>query len=175
MTTVELTSWFRATVGAEWPLLPPLSPTVAAGDQLWVSESLAGRAPVPPMVPEFLDQPDEYLMAGHWGHGTNSWAIYYIGRWRDHRVFFRLAFGGLYSDRALDAAFAARYLAGYPAWRDRWLARTGSSTLIHNMGDSSARIEVDGRMLEVRDADPTEPDTGASFWHHLDRRLAQSV
>jgi hypothetical protein len=175
MTTAELASWFRDTVGAEWPLPPALSPGVAAGETVWVSGSLAGGMPELPMIPGFRDQPGDYLMAGHWGHGATSWAIYYIGRWGQHRVFFRLDFGGVYGDRALDGAFAARYLAGYAGWRERWLARTGSSTLIHNMGDSSARIELGGRVLEVRDEDPTEPDTGASFWHHLDRRLARSL
>jgi hypothetical protein len=164
MTTPDLAGWFREAFGGELPLEAALRPAHHLGAKVWGSESLVGRDVEPPMTPGFLDEPAEYVLAGYWGHGVNSWAFYYVGRWSDHRVFFRLAFGGVYGDTARDAAFARDFLARYQELRVRDLPRLRGATLIHNMGDSAAQLEVAGGTVRVADQD--------DFWGAVARAAA---
>jgi hypothetical protein len=159
MTTADLAGWFLEACGRELPLDPAIVPRHRAADLVWVSESLAGTPLDLPMTPSFLERPAEYVLAGHWGRGVSSLAIYFVGRWPHHRVFFRLPFGGAYGDRDTDARHAAEYLACYQAFRDRDLARLEDSTLIHNMGADVADLRVDGRTVRIAD--------GGDLWRAL--------
>jgi hypothetical protein len=148
---MDFGTWFRTITDAELPLEAALRPTHHVDDLLWVSANLADVAVKRPMTPTFLDVPDDYVMAGHWGHGVNSYAIYYTGRWQRHRVFFRLPYGGVYGDPAQDVAFAVEYLAAYAAFREHSMSRFDASTLYHNMGESFAEIERDRRTESIKD------------------------
>lgn len=164
MTTTDLAGWFRDAFGAELPLDEALRPAHHLGGKVWGSESLVGTDVEPPMTPGFLDRPAEYVLAGYWGHGINSWAFYYVGRWAGHRVFFRLGYGGVYGDSARDAAYARDFLARYQEFRTRDLPRLTGSTLIHDMGDSVAQLELAGRTVRVADQ--------ADFWGAVARAAA---
>ena len=124
--------WFRDTLGRPCPLPAELLPTQQRDATVWCSENLSHRVDLP-LGPSFIDGMD-YVLAGHWGQGVNSYAVYYIGVWGTHRVFFRLAYGGAYGDPERDAAFAANFLTAYSQFRERQRSRLAGLTLVHDMG-----------------------------------------
>ena len=124
------------------------------------------------MSSAFTEPGGDYCMAGFWGHGVNSYALYLIERQGAHRCFFRLHYGGAYGDRERDAGRAVAFLAGYQAFKERWQSRLAESLIFHEMGLGSARLRLDGggdvRVDERPDADVE------GFWarlvHTLDER-----
>ena len=57
--------------------------------------------------------PEGYFLVGFWGHGINSCAFYYsrVDAWS--RVFFRLPFGGVYTDNNAMADHILKFLTGF--------------------------------------------------------------
>jgi hypothetical protein len=64
---------------------------------------------------------DDYFMAGFWGHGVNSYAVYFARRTERYRLFLRLPYGdGAYcADPIRERAAALEKLE-----RFSWLAET---------------------------------------------------
>src|SRR5262245_36777311 len=170
MGSVSFSEWFQDALGRPFPLPAALQPIRHLGETVWGSENLSSKMLVPPMTPEFMAGLD-YTLAGHWGHGANSYAIYYIGVWGTHRVFFRLAFGGVYSDPDRDAAFAIDYLSAYLRFRERWLSQLERSTVVHNMGTSFAEITRMGRVTTLSD-EPGGGTAEGTFFARLERLLS---
>jgi hypothetical protein len=123
------------------------------------------------MRPEFLTEPHEYILAGHWGHGIASSALYYVTVTARHRAFFRLPFGSVYGDRERDAASAVGYLAAYVAFRARAQAALDRSILIHNMGTSWAELSRGDQTQQLSDEAATGPTVPARFFSLLDRLI----
>jgi hypothetical protein len=167
MTYVDFADWFRRLIGWPCPLPDELRPTVYRGENLWTSPSLATAKIVPAVRPEFLAEPREYILAGHWGHGVASYALYYVSVTPRHRVFFRLPFGSVYGDRVRDAAFAVDYLAAWVEFRAGALTTLETSTLIHDMGASWAELTRDGRTHQLSDAEAAGPSLPARFFSRL--------
>jgi hypothetical protein len=139
--------WFRETLGRPCPLPAELQPAQQRDATVWCSESLVSRELELPVGQSFIDGLD-YVLAGHWGHGVNSYAVYYIGVWGTHRVFFRLAYGGVYSDPEGDAAFAVDFLTAYSRFRERQGSRLSGLTIIHEMGTSVADLAGVGQVWD---------------------------
>ena len=171
MATSDFGDWYLQTFGKEFPLPGELRPTHSPRKLVWVSQSLADTAVNPPLEPVFFDQPDEYILAGHWGYGTSSWALYYVLVTQRHRCFFRLAYGNHGFDRGEEVAYAVAYLEGYRDFRTRWLERVAGSTLVHDTGGSSATISLGTEVIELSDTGWNESPTPAEWWRSLDRRL----
>jgi hypothetical protein len=105
----------------------------------------------------FLEQaPEGYLLAGFWGHGIQSYAFYYARVDARSRVYFRLPYGGVYTDNERAAlkirAFLTRYFAIEPAIR----ARASSFVAVEAMG--TARYDVHGK-------DGTRVELETSLFH----------
>jgi hypothetical protein len=173
MTYIDFADWFRRLLGWPCPLPAELQPTAYCGNNLWASPSLATSKIVPPVRPEFFAAPREYILAGHWGHGVSSYALYYIAVTASHRVFFRLAFGGAYGDRVRDAAFAVGYLTEYVAFRARTRAMLERSTLIHDMGGSWAELTGGGKTQQLSDDAFSDPNRPGRFFALLEASLLE--
>jgi len=156
--------WFRTKYGADFPVV--LDRTLVKHDQqVWISENLAGKIQFPPMVPEFRAEP-EYAMAGEWGRGVNSYAFYLVEQRGTHRRFFRISSGGAYGRPEQDARSVCEYLEGYQRWR-RFESSLASSTIVCNMGDSSAEL-VSSSGAHISYASDEE---GRAFWDALEQRM----
>ena len=132
-------NWFRDELGRDCPAQVAL-PLVHRRDELWLSENLVDTVEHPPMVPDFMEEPATYAMAGFWGRGVNSYAFYLVDKREDHRRFFRLTYGGAYGNPEEDAANLLQYLDGYERWRAEREASLTGSTLMHNMGIDRAEL-----------------------------------
>jgi len=54
-----------------------------------------------------------YFLTGFWGHGTNSYAFYYLRVTSSSRVYLRLPFGGIYMNTKRDAAQIGKFLRAF--------------------------------------------------------------
>ena len=147
--------WLRDTLGRPCPVPAELQPTWQKDPNVWCSESLRSRSVDLPLGPSFIDGL-EYVLAGHWGHGVNSYALYYIGVWGTHRVFFRLAYGGVYGDPERDAAFAVDFLTAYFRFRERQASRLAGLTVIHDMGTTVSDLIGVGQVWDKPPGGPPE-------------------
>ena len=103
--------------GAEGLPFPPIPPElVGQGRQLgpW----LFGTRPGTPslynldwFVEEIAEQPADFLLFGHAGHGANSWAMHYYLVRGPLALFLQCAWGGAYMDRAKTTQALAHRLA----------------------------------------------------------------
>lgn len=83
---------------------------------------------------------------GFWGHGLQSHAFFLRQAESWCRVFLRLPYGGLYSDREADACNLHASLLWLPGFLDDARRRCRRLELIDFMGQSEIQIEtVDGR------------------------------
>lgn len=81
----------------------------------------------------------EYSMLGFWGHGINSYAVYYVrfDSWR--RVYLRLPFGGVYMDQN-NGAQLVRYLEQYQVLQEYCSKHAEMIQLINSMGGGTCEI-----------------------------------
>jgi hypothetical protein len=170
-TDTDFGTWIEDTFGAGFPVRLEES-LVHYRDRVWVSPGLRDsfRSLQVPMTPAFAEPPGDYCMAGHWGHGVNSWAFYLIERRGAHKVFFRLPYGGAYGDPSRDAARAVRFLASYQSFRERWLSRLAEYDLLHEMGKGNARLVLEGGSDLGMDDPPAADADG--FFERLEALLA---
>ena len=161
MTTTEpgtptmFSSWFAATFGASLPAELE-RPLLLVHDLVWASPGLAARGPglQVPMAPAFLEDVGDYTLAGHWGHGVNSYALFFVERRGEHRRFLRLPYGNLYGDPDRERAHVLAFLTAYGGWQEANEPRLRTSLVIHNMGSTQARVQLaDGREVALPDDD----------------------
>ena len=61
-------------------------------------------------IQSFLaEAPEGYFHIGYWGHGVNSYAFYYVRVDSKSKIFFRLGYGGFYSDAEADGKRGKRF------------------------------------------------------------------
>mgnify|MGYP000205615510 CR=1 FL=1 len=53
---------------------------------------------------------NDYFMFGYWGHGINSYAIYYVWIDKGIKVFLRLPYGGVYMENEVYRGFIPKLL-----------------------------------------------------------------
>lgn len=158
-----LERWLRATFG-ELPALE-LGPLVELGPSAWASPGVTLPLPI---VPAFrAEPPDDYALAGHWGRGGASEAVYVIERRGPHRTFLRLPWGGAYGEAAMDAARIREALSAWVTFRRVAPARLAGSEVVSNMQIDRAELRwPDGRALEILGPTPLHPER-APFWEAL--------
>lgn len=155
-------AWFREKYRAEFPI-PLAMPLAKVGPLVWTSLE---KLEHPPMVPEFYEGPD-YLIAGEWGRGVNSYAFYFVEKRGTHRRFFRIFSGGVYGKPDDDLRSVVEYLAGYEAWRKRFEPELAESTLVCNMGSNTAELaKSTGQRLTHQGF-----EEGSAWWDALSPRM----
>ena len=133
----DFARWFEESYGAPFPVKLGAQ-LVPAADGVWVSPGL--RIESPPMVPEFLETAGDYVIAGSWGRGFNSYAFYFVEKRGEHRRFFRLQSGGVYTNPEACAKEIVAFLGAYERWKNEQEPSLEASTLINNMGDCVAEL-----------------------------------
>lgn len=92
-----------------------------------------------------------YFMAGFWGHGANSYAFYWCEVTPVIRVFFRLSYGGHYSDVDKDRRFVVQFLTNWNVFvASRIPAHVQSVVAYDSMGLASWEFTMaDGTMASI--------------------------
>lgn len=74
-------------------------------------EALKEQYLVQGQIYKFLEYaPDGYFLTGFWGHGFNSYAFYYSRSDLKTKIFFRLPYGGAYTDNKREAKRIGKFL-----------------------------------------------------------------
>jgi hypothetical protein len=107
-----------------------------------------------------------YFLIGFWGHGINSYAIYYsrIDEWS--HIFFRLPYGGVYMDEAESARQVREFLSNYFPFEQELKLKAKSLTAIDSMGHGDYSITLlDGRLVNVKESLYRYADFKGKFGH----------
>ena len=106
----------------------------------------------------------DYRLIGFWGHGTNSYAFYYVKFNENCNIFFRLSYGGIYSDINEQKENITRFLNEFFEFEANNKSNIKKAIYIESMGFGYYKIETkDGRdykseksLLRSHDAFDTE-------------------
>jgi len=161
---------FEAFLRAEMPgLTLDLGPLVAIGPAAWASPGVTGPLPI---VPAFREETGDYALAGQWGRGGASEALYVVERRGPHRAFLRLPWpGGPYGDAARDRERVREALLSWARFRGAAPRHLTGSEVVSNMQSDRATLEwPDGRVEELLGPTPLHPDR-APFWDALLRAI----
>ena len=84
--------------------------------------------------------PNGYYMIGFWGHGTNSYAFYYVRNngWR--KILFRLGYGGAYMDNVEEAKTICSFLGDYLEFEKQIQKNNASIVILSSMETSSCEV-----------------------------------
>ena len=154
---IKFVDVFQLDMGAPPPFPIPadyhvLSTSLHEGKraELMIGSAIGSTTVVQADIGDALKQPPGWFMAGFWGHGVNSYSVYYGRATERSRVFLRLPYGaGVYENdkegaRALALATMKKYIA---------LAETlpcKHVTLVDSEGYAHWRIErLDGTVAEM--------------------------
>lgn len=88
-----------------------------------------------------------YFFMGYWGHGVNSYSFYYARIDKKSRIYFRLLYGGYYTDVKEDAAMIREFLLSYFKY-ENWLKENSKHFIAINV--------IDGEFYQVRLKDDRE-------------------
>ncbi len=105
-----------------------------------------------------------YFLVGFGGHGINSSAFYYshVNPWS--RVFFRLPYGGVYTDNDVMARFIIQFLTSYFAYEKQLREIVKNFVAIESMHKGYYRIEMpDGNLFELKESLLAAPDFELKF------------
>lgn len=108
--------------------------------------------------------PEGYVLIGHWGHGVNSYALYYqrVDEWS--RIFFRLPFGGLYMDNDREARQIREFLINYFDFEKEIRNKVKSLTAVEAMYEGYYLIiPLIGQPIELHDCLYRNPDFKEEF------------
>ena len=151
---------FEKKMGAPFPLAVPteLSSTYVTSTGVAVPVMVGTEDAVrdPPVMlggPRLRARPVGYWFAGYWGHGINSYAFYFVDVGARSRAYFRLSFGGIYTDPVETGRDVVGTLA---AWGDL-VARLDELGL----ASVEARMEMDEGWVAG-----TRPDGSAATIDH---------
>lgn len=165
MHETDFEAWLRAALGEIPGLALDLGPLAAIGPTAWASPGVTGPLPI---VPAFREETGDYALAGQWGRGGASEALYVVERHGPHRAFLRLPWpGGPYGDAARDRERIGEALLAWTAFRRTARERLAGSEVVSNMQSDRATLEwPDGRTEELLGPTPLDPDR-APFWAAL--------
>jgi hypothetical protein len=93
--------------------------------------------------------PEGYFLFGHWGHGVNSYALYYcrVDSWS--RIFLRLSIGGVYMDNEMEAENIRNFLHSFLKFEKAISAKTKSLLVVDSIDMGHYRVDMlDGRTIE---------------------------
>jgi hypothetical protein len=136
----DCAAWFQRVFGAALPLTIDAPLWLTPDQTHWTTTRCAALAPGALITPTFPDDPAEYTVIGHWGHGMTSQAFYFVRREPRHRCFLRLAYGGAFGDPADQAAEIVATLREYASLRRVLLAVCEDSEIEYSLGTGRARL-----------------------------------
>lgn len=85
---------------------------------------------------EFLhEMKPGYFFMGYWGYGVNSYSFYYARVDKKNRVYFRLQYGGYYTDPKEDAAMIREFLLSFFRY-DVWIKDHSKHFIAINVMDA---------------------------------------
>jgi hypothetical protein len=120
-------------------------------------------------IDDFISSEDKgYFLIGYWGHGANSYAFYYsrIDDWS--HIFFRLPYGGIYSDVERNKTLIRKFLINYFKFEPELKRRAKSMIAIESMGYGDYQIELhDGKMVHLEESLFNNADFIGKFNHLL--------
>jgi hypothetical protein len=91
---------------------------------------------------EFLyEMKPGYFFMGYWGHGVNSYSFYYARVDKKSRIYFRLLYGGYYTDPKEDAAAIRDFLLSFFKY-EAWIKDNSKHFIAINV--------IDGEFYQVR-------------------------
>ena len=111
-------------------------------------------------IEEFTEStPEGFFLVGFWGYGANSYAFYYsvVDSWK--RVWFRLPYGGVYSNDKLNANYIRKFLPKYFEFQEKLSGKIKKLIAMESMGDGYYKIITpDDKTVEVRESFLLNPD-----------------
>ena len=175
-TMKELRSYFRDKIGVSLPQIAlPSDELIHAEASGYGIEDLFGSPSA--MEHQFLTQGDiddfiasedkNYFLIGFWGYGANSYAFYYLRIDEWSHIFFRLGYGGIYSDNKRDKTRLRKFLKNYFLFEPELKLRAKSMIAIDSMGHGDYTIELhDGSIVHLDESLIHDADFIGRF-HHL--------
>jgi hypothetical protein len=173
----DLLSYFHDEIGISLPRIAlPSEELIHSGGIGYISEDLFGSPSAMERkfllqgdIKDFISSEDKgYFLIGLWGYGVNSYAFYYsrIDEWS--HLFFRLPYGGVYSDIKKDKTQLRKFLKNYFHFELELKLRAKSMVAIDSMGHGEYKIELlDGRIVQLNESFLHDPDFGGRFNHLL--------
>jgi hypothetical protein len=109
--------------------------------------------------------PQGYFLVGFWGHGISSHAFYYsrVDSWS--RIFFRLSYGGVYTNKKIMAKFIKKFLKNYFSFEKKVKETGGNFIAIESMRKGYYKIDLPDKnvMFEVNESLLAEPTFEEEF------------
>jgi hypothetical protein len=120
-------------------------------------------------ITDFISSEDKgYFLIGYWGHGANSYAFYYLRIDEWSHIFFRLPYGGFYSNIEENKTLIRKFLMNYFKFEPELKRQAKSVIAIDSMGYGDYKIELsDGRMVCLEESLFHNPDFIGKFNHLL--------
>jgi hypothetical protein len=112
----------------------------------------------------FFSYPAGYYLMGYWGHGVNSYALYYLRIDAWSKVYFRLPYGGFYTDNLRMAILIRQFLPSYFEFEQQVKGRVKMLEAVEAMLPSRYRIvRSDGKVIEREQSLLGTPDFAGQF------------
>jgi hypothetical protein len=120
-------------------------------------------------IDDFISSEDKgYFLIGFWGYGANSYAFYYLRIDEWSHIFFRLPYGGVYSNIEKDKTLLRKFLKNYFNFEPELKLRAKSMIAIDSMGYGDYKIELlDGRIVHLHESLNHDADFIGRFNHLL--------
>lgn len=149
--------------------LVPVHAEIGSGILLGSPSAVRRAFLVQSEIDEFVHScPQGYFLTGFWGHGVNTYAFYYSRSDSWGRVFFRLPYGGVYSDNGTMGHRVREFFVHYFDFEQKLSGRVKTLLAIDSM--SMGRYEIvmrDGRVFELKGSFFQHPQFAKTFGHLL--------
>ncbi len=161
-TIKELRSYFHNELGIFLPrIVLPDEDLILSEGSGYISEYLYGSHSAMEHqyllqgdIKDFISSEDKgYFLLGLWGYGSNSYGFYYsrIDEWS--HIFFRLPFGGVYSNVEENKKLIRKFLTSYFKFEPELKRQVKSFVAIDSMGSGDYKIELqDGRIINLKES-----------------------
>lgn len=171
MTADAFTEWFEALTGNKWPLATPPG-LVQVARFHWETEDATKQAfPNGWLTPCAPATSHDFTVVANAGHGVNSYAAYFIRQAGHHFAFLRLPFGGVHMDYEECGAAVALAISRYHAFVTEGLPGDSRSTVICNMGEWSAKLELNDGVTDRPFTLEVAADDDEELFSGLARRM----
>jgi hypothetical protein len=121
-----------------------------------------------PHLEEFIEStPEGYFLIGFWGYGVNSYAFYYSVVDSFKKVWFRLPYGGAYSNNDEEAKYIRKFLFNFFEFQHNLYGKVEKLIAMESMGGGYYKIiKSGGNITEIRESFLRNPDFEGKF-HNL--------
>jgi hypothetical protein len=176
-TMKELRSYFHNKIGVSIPQIAlPSDELIHSAGYGYIDEDLFGSPSamerkflIQGDINDFISSEDKgYFLIGFWGYGANSYAFYYsrIDEWS--HIFFRLPYGGVYSNIEENKTQIHKFLKSYFKFEPELKRQAKSMFAIDSMGYGDYKINLhDGRMINLEESLFDSADFIGKFNHLL--------